>query len=210
MLLKTQRTLGIDSGQVLWWKSEKDFGKRVLRTWHGWYLKWRTEKLSAMSRTIDRDQKFINEPCGSLMDGGLVICVDRHVQGLGISACMAKRANALGCLWGDTCVLCAARHKSFEFENLWCPAPRLETRIKEFSVRASCRWNTLSKMKVSDVTKLCACQFCWSDWARAQALGPERWWTMLIKGEVWRNSGGGLPWYWRANRSSQVSIGAKD
>ena len=44
----------------------------------------------------------------------------------------------------------------------------------------------------------------------AYALGPERWWTVPVKGEVWGNSGGSPSWYWRANRSLYIGIGAKD
>jgi len=37
-------------------------------------------------------------------------------------------------------------------------------------------------------------------------IRPERWWTMLAKNEVRRNSDGGSYRYWRANRSSYVGI----
>ena len=45
---------------------------------------------------------------------------------------------------------------------------------------------------------------------RVYLLRPERWWTMDEEGEARRNSGGGSKWFWRANRSSNLSIGAKD
>ena len=44
----------------------------------------------------------------------------------------------------------------------------------------------------------------------ARPMGPERWWTMLEEGEARGNSGGGPSRFWRANRSSHLSIGAKD
>ena len=46
--------------------------------------------------------------------------------------------------------------------------------------------------------------------ARAYTLGPERWWTMPEQGEVRGNSDGGPQRFWRANRSSDLGIGAKD
>jgi len=45
---------------------------------------------------------------------------------------------------------------------------------------------------------------------KAIMLGPERWWSICVHGKARRNSGGGLEWYWRANRSSDIQIGAKD
>ena len=47
-------------------------------------------------------------------------------------------------------------------------------------------------------------------WVRAYLLGPERWWTMPEQGEARGNSGGGSQRYWRANRSFDLGIGAKD
>jgi len=44
----------------------------------------------------------------------------------------------------------------------------------------------------------------------ARLSGPERWWTMPERGEARGNSGGGSKRYWRANRSSDLGIGAKD
>jgi len=40
--------------------------------------------------------------------------------------------------------------------------------------------------------------------------GPERWWTILGYSEAMGNCGGSWPRYWRANRLSKRSIGAKD
>ena len=40
--------------------------------------------------------------------------------------------------------------------------------------------------------------------------GPERWWTTLGQAEAGRKSGGRPPRFWRANRSSDLSVGAKD
>jgi len=45
---------------------------------------------------------------------------------------------------------------------------------------------------------------------RAYLLGPERWWTMPGQDEVRGNSDGGPKEYWRANRFSDLGIGAKD
>ncbi len=42
------------------------------------------------------------------------------------------------------------------------------------------------------------------------AMVPERWWTMPGQGEARGNSGGGPQRSWRANRSSDLGIGAKD
>ena len=50
----------------------------------------------------------------------------------------------------------------------------------------------------------------WWIWVRAYLLGPERWWTMPEQGEVRGNSDGSSKRYWRANRSSDLGIGAKD
>jgi len=41
-------------------------------------------------------------------------------------------------------------------------------------------------------------------------MGPERCWTKLEPYKVRRNSDGGTKRYWRANRSSDLSLGAKD
>ena len=45
---------------------------------------------------------------------------------------------------------------------------------------------------------------------RAYLIGPERWWTTLEWGEARGNSGGSSKHYWRANRLSNLSVGAKD
>ena len=54
------------------------------------------------------------------------------------------------------------------------------------------------------------CDFIVSRRVGAYMLGPERWWTMLEQGEARGNSGGSPKRYWRANRSPDLSIGAKD
>jgi len=41
-------------------------------------------------------------------------------------------------------------------------------------------------------------------------MGPERCWTKLEQDEVRRNSDGGPKRFWRANQSSDLSLGAKD
>ena len=46
--------------------------------------------------------------------------------------------------------------------------------------------------------------------ARARLQGPERWWTMPEQGESRGNPGGSPQRFWRANRSSNLGIGAKD
>ena len=45
---------------------------------------------------------------------------------------------------------------------------------------------------------------------RACGQVPERWWSMRGQGEARGNSGGGPKRFWRANRSSELRIGAKD
>lgn len=45
---------------------------------------------------------------------------------------------------------------------------------------------------------------------RANRLGPERWWTILDQIQVRGNPDGGSLRCWRANRSSELSIAAKD
>ena len=47
-------------------------------------------------------------------------------------------------------------------------------------------------------------------WVWVFMLGPERWWTMRDQGEARGNPGGGSKGFWRANRSSELRIGAKD
>ena len=47
-------------------------------------------------------------------------------------------------------------------------------------------------------------------WVRALWLRPERWWTILESSEVNGNSDGSSKRYWRANRSWNLSIGAKN
>jgi len=49
-----------------------------------------------------------------------------------------------------------------------------------------------------------------SDWVVVYMLGPERWWTMRVQDEARGNSGGSPKQYWRANRLSEMRIGAKD
>ncbi len=105
---------------------------------------------------------------------------------------------------------------------------RLETRTKESNARASQRVSSSphGAMKV----KAGARRFRWdppspegggrttgpsrpqrrAGGARARAMVPERWWTMPGQGEARGNSGGGPQRSWRANRSSDLGIGAKD
>jgi len=45
---------------------------------------------------------------------------------------------------------------------------------------------------------------------RVRMKRPERWWSILGQNEARRNPGGGSSRYWRANRSFDLSIGAKD
>ena len=45
---------------------------------------------------------------------------------------------------------------------------------------------------------------------KVDLLRPERWWSINEKNEARRNSGGGSKGFWRANRSSNLLIGAKD
>ena len=92
-----------------------------------------------------------------------------------------------------------------------CPT-RLETRTKEFNVCASLlqRSYNAQYMWSHIYCKLLPAYLFEHVWVWAYALGPERWWTVPVKGEVWGNSGGSPSWYWRANRSLYIGIGAKD
>ena len=45
---------------------------------------------------------------------------------------------------------------------------------------------------------------------RVYTLGPERWWTIPGQDEVRGNPDGGPSRFWRANRSFELGIGAKD
>jgi len=49
----------------------------------------------------------------------------------------------------------------------------------------------------------------WTMRVIACLFGPERWWTMPEQSEVRGNSDGSSKRYWRANRSSDLGIGAK-
>jgi len=52
--------------------------------------------------------------------------------------------------------------------------------------------------------------FFWKIWVGAHQLGPEKVRTMDGQNEARGNSGGGSKQCWRANRLSDLSIGAKD
>lgn len=39
--------------------------------------------------------------------------------------------------------------------------------------------------------RICRSEFFWRIWAKLILIQPERWWSLLEKGEAWRNSGGG-------------------
>jgi len=111
------------------------------------------------------------------------------------------------------------------------PQPsRLETRTKESNMCASDRVaNPWRGAKANDTTLVCVLQARrssfrykekirtvgrsgsrWRTRAGAHLLGPERSRTMGGQGEARGNSGGGSQRYWRANRSSEPPIGAKD
>ena len=76
----------------------------------------------------------------------------------------------------------------------WSRSTRLETRTKESNMCASfrvlnlqMRWKWMLRSVHLQPTVIFRVV-----WIRAQALRPERWWTMLEKGRVRGNSGGGL------------------
>ena len=86
---------------------------------------------------------------------------------------------------------------------------RLETRTKESNIYASIRVeNSNCVMKVIAETARASAGGSKRPWA--YLLGPERWWTMPEQSEARGNSGGSSKRYWRANRSSDLGIGAKD
>jgi len=77
---------------------------------------------------------------------------------------------------------------------------RLETRIKEcirvksILVLKTKRMRNESKwipMVLKGLCRICRSEFFWRIWAKLILIQPERWWSLLEKGEAWRNSGGG-------------------
>ena len=101
---------------------------------------------------------------------------------------------------------------------------RLETRTKECNACASLRRCIVDcVMKVYTKTFFVMMPnhaFCgvsivrllllWEVRDKARSIRPERWWAIPAQGEARGNSGGSSQRYWRANRSSDVGIGAKD
>ena len=70
-------------------------------------------------------------------------------------------------------------------------------------------WHTPGVSCQPGCCKACFAVTGW-DAPRAYVLGPERWWTMPVQVEARGNPGGRPQRFWRANRSSEVGIGAKD
>jgi len=75
------------------------------------------------------------------------------------------------------------------------------------------QWWLCSKAKIKCVTwnshRIFQSLWTWL-WVRAYMAGPERWWTIPGYSEVMGNCDGGWYQYWRANRLSELGIGAKD
>jgi len=108
----------------------------------------------------------------------------------------------------------------------WSNFTRLVTRTKESNMYANRRAITpFYAVKTRETTQPFRREgyyvFIWYElqyWAtilaivklRAHMMGPERCWTKLGQNEVWRNFDGGLKRCWRANHSSDLSLGAKD
>ncbi len=112
--------------------------------------------------------------------------------------------------WSDFSLLLFDSWRSFL--TTWSRSTRLETRVKECNLCASFRvlnlhaqWKWMLGYVHLQPTVILRV-VC----IRAQMLGPERWWTMLEQGKARGNSGGGSKRYWRANRSLNLGIGAKD
>ena len=144
---EAQWTLGIDSRQVLWWKSEKDFGKRVLRTWLGWNLNWRTESLPGTNHWVMGSHVFLGwlRSWLCVLDGADLWFFTR-IQGVVSNGFSPKSANTPGRRIRDTWACRAGRRGKIKRTTAQCLTSRLETRIKESSVRASywcynCEWN---------------------------------------------------------------------
>lgn len=94
---------------------------------------------------------------------------------------------------------------------------RLETRTKEFSIHASERVyipkrvsKEIAGQRWLFLARLTSHQVVYAACVRACILRPERTWTMPVLGEAGRKSCGGSARYWRANRSYQTGVGAKD
>ena len=80
---------------------------------------------------------------------------------------------------------------------------RLETRTKESNRFVSLRG--VQNQTQEGVAKASLLRVAWTN-----LLGPDRWWTIVVQGEAERKFGGSSKRCWRANRSWEMTIGAKD
>lgn len=100
----------------------------------------------------------------------------------------------------------------YPLETIWRRSSRLVTRTKELNICSG--WDVgqhdgLMKVMICDISTVYYHQML-RTCDVACMLGPERWWTMFMKGKVRGNPDGGLHWYWRANCSQYINIGVKD
>jgi hypothetical protein len=96
--------------------------------------------------------------------------------------------------------------------------PRSVTLVQVFDVvSSSAQWKYRRRFFFVEMPIHAVCGFSivrllllWEVRNIARPIRPERWWAILAQGEARGNSGGSSQRYWRANRSSDVGIGAKD
>ena len=186
-----------DSEQVRWRKDAKDFEKRVQSAWN-------------YSKGCELDQFcLVRLAHGAGIHVGVcvvacLVCQNQFTCKLNfmrrsrsLSVCVHASGDLqLDCVqtpsyWSDSSLLLFDSWRSFL--TTWSRSTRLETRTKESNMCASFR---VLKLKAQwkwmlGYVHLQQTVILRVVWVRAQVLGPERWWTMLEKGKVRGNSGGG-------------------